>query len=172
MSQPHSEPMHLPIPIAQACDPHEARRIVERHTLYAVLAGVVPNPLVAGMAVKSIQLKMLYQLSKHYNLAFSKGLAHSILVIIVAGLAATLLIRAFNWLLPPLNPLDIVRRIGTLAIGGGAETFAVGYIINQHFAAGGTLSDFSILKSRQQLAAAYTEGQQVARQALSGTNKA
>ena len=148
-----------------------AHYIIESNTALAAIAGALPYPFISGMAVKSVQLKMIYQLSLEYRQPFSENLARSVLLIIVAGLIASMVIKVFNLLMPRTSVWGLASNLTTLALGAGAETYVVGYIIKQHFDTGGNLRNFSLKKSRGNLAKLYEEGKLSVKKLANGKNK-
>ena len=148
-----------------------AHYIIESNTVLAAVAGAVPYPFFSGMAVKSIQLKMIYQLALEYRQPFSDNLAKSVLLIIVAGLIASAVVKVFNLFVPRTSALGIAANLTTLALGAGVETYVVGHIIKQHFDTGGNLKNFSLKNSRSNLAKLYEEGKLSMKKIADGKNK-
>ncbi len=140
-----------------------AQRIVEANMRWAVLIGLVPYAFTAGMIIKIIQLKMIHQLSVEYQVKFTENLGKTIVLVLIAGLTATTIVNALQFLIPRYNPLGFISNTVTLAIGSGALTYAVGHIMINHFESGGTLENLNVEKSRQHLSKMINEGKEVAR---------
>lgn len=85
-------------------------------------------------------------------------MVRSVLLIIGAGIAASGIVSVFSLVVPRNSPLGLFSNLSALALGAGAETYAVGYVMNKHFESGGTLESFDLKKSRQHLSDLYAEG--------------
>ncbi len=144
------------------CTDNRAQQILEQNILLSIIVGAIPYPFLSGVALKTLQLRMIYQLSRLYRVKFSENLAKSILLILVAGLASTSIASALSYFIPRTTSMGVATNLFALAMGSGAETFAVGYIMQRHFAAGGTLDNFDVPKSQEYLAQLYEEGKDIA----------
>lgn len=146
-----------------------ARDLIERNFLLSLIVGAFPYPFIAGMALKALQLKMIYELTAEYRIGFSENLVKSIILIIVAGFVATTAMGVFNRFVPRATPMGFATNVLTQAIASGAETYAIGHIMRLHFESGGTLQDFNIQKSRKHIAKLYEEGKSAAKDAVDKT---
>jgi uncharacterized protein (DUF697 family) len=142
----------------------EARHIVRNYVIAGAVIGAFPSPFFSGMAVKVLQTRMLYLLCKTYKVSFSENLAKGIVLVIAAGLVGAGLSRAFSLAVPRTSPLGIATHSAAMAVGVGAETYAIGYIVRRHFENGGTLENFDLKIPKEELQQLYRKGMVAARQ--------
>jgi len=119
-----------------------AVKLVERFSLWAGGAGLIPVPFVDLATVGGVQIQMLRRLSQIYGVPFSKNQGKSI----VAGLAGSMIPATSA--LGTASVMKGVPFVGTLisalampALSAGA-TYAIGMAFIEHFESGGTLLDF------------------------------
>lgn len=113
--------------------------IIKRYSLIAAGVGLVPVPLLDAALVGSIQVKMVYDMAKAFNLPFVEARIKTLVASIIGSVA----------------PAGASQYVGKLAkmvpvIGGPAYfvvspalaytcTYAVGRLFAEHFKSGGTL---------------------------------
>jgi uncharacterized protein (DUF697 family) len=130
-----------------------AADLVERYTAWAAAAGVIPVPLVDVAAIGGVQVKMLRELAKIYDVEFSENLGKSIMgtllgAIVPAGVASA----ASAGVMSALKFVPIVGTvISSIAMPAcsAAATYALGKVFILHFASGGTLLDFNPKEYRE-----------------------
>jgi len=121
----------------------ESNRIVQSYMGWSTGAGLIPLPLVDLAAITAVQLRMLYSLSHHYKVPFSRDAAKSIVGALVGGGGAYLLAA------PTGSLLKLIPVVGQLAgmlaepAVAAAATYALGKVFIQHFESGGTFLDFN-----------------------------
>ncbi len=125
----------------------EASQLVDRFSLWAGAAGLVPIPIVDVAVVGGVQIQMLRKLSEIYGVPFSDNLGKSVLAgvagaVIPASTATTAAMGAGSLIkgMPGLGTL--VGALTMPAVSAGA-TYVIGKVFIQHFASGGTLLDFN-----------------------------
>ncbi|MGD0282880.1 MAG: DUF697 domain-containing protein [Dissulfurispiraceae bacterium] len=137
-------------------------KMIKNYAMGAMGVGLMPLPAVDLVALSALQLKLLYDLSKFFNVEFSKekgknligALLGSCIPVAVAGPLASL--------------MKVIPIIGvtTGALTGvavfGASTYALGKVFVQHFESGGTFLDFDPAKVKDFFAEQYKEGRKVA----------
>ena len=119
-----------------------ARKLVERFSLWAGAAGLLPIPVADLAAVAGLQIQMLRRLSQVYDVPFSKHRGKALL----AGFAGTMI--------PASTGVGMASLIKSVPIAGSAigvmttpalavaATYVIGLAFIEHFASGGTLLDF------------------------------
>jgi len=119
-----------------------ARKLVERFSLWAGAAGLLPIPVVDLAAVAGLQIQMLRRLSQVYDIPFSRHRGKALL----AGFAGTMI--------PASTGIGMASMIKSVPIAGSAigamttpalavaATYVIGLAFVEHFASGGTLLDF------------------------------
>lgn len=119
-----------------------ARKLVERFSMWAGAAGLLPIPVVDLAAVAGLQIQMLRRLSQVYDVPFSRHRGKALL----AGFAGTMI--------PASTGIGMASLIKSVPIAGSAigamttpalavaATYVIGLAFIEHFASGGTLLDF------------------------------
>jgi uncharacterized protein (DUF697 family) len=119
-----------------------ARKLVERFSLWAGAAGLLPIPVADLAAVAGLQIQMLRRLSQVYDVPFSRHRGKALL----AGFAGTMI--------PASTGIGMASLIKSVPIAGSAigvmttpalavaATYVIGLAFVEHFASGGTLLDF------------------------------
>lgn len=117
----------------------ETDTIINRHVIWAAGAGLIPVPLVGFGAVTAIQIDMIKQLSKFYDVSYSESKGKTW----ITALGGSFLARI------GADMLKAVPGIGTL-IGGismaatsAGTTYAIGQVLNKHYSQGGSEADFN-----------------------------
>jgi uncharacterized protein (DUF697 family) len=120
----------------------EAERIVNSYVGWSAGAGLIPLPLIDLAAITAVELKMLDDLAKFYDIPFSRNAAKSIIGSLVGG-AGTVLAAV-----PAASIVKFVPLVGGIAgmltepAIAAAATYALGRVFIQHFESGGTFLDF------------------------------
>jgi uncharacterized protein (DUF697 family) len=124
-------------------------------------AGLIPVPFVDLAAVTGVQIKMLSELSKVYEVPFEKNrgklIAGSLIGSVVPGALGAV-----------GSALKVVPVIGSLAgapamvLFCGASTWALGKVFIQHFESGGTFLTFDPEAVKEYYKAQFEDGKKVA----------
>src|SRR5262245_2396166 len=120
-----------------------ATKVVDRFSLYAGGAGLIPIPAADLAAVAGVQLQMVRKLSEIYGVPFSANLGKS-LIASLAGVAIPASTAAGVG--SALKGIPIVgTAVGALTMStvSAGATYLIGRTFIQHFASGGTLLDFN-----------------------------
>lgn len=120
----------------------KAQSIIKRHVLFSSGAGLIPMPIVDVVAVTAIQLDMVKQLCKLFGQDYQESSGKAF----VGTLTGTTLTRIAAANIGSF--LKAIPLIGT-TLGGitvsafsGATTYAIGQVLSQHFATGGSITEF------------------------------
>lgn len=119
-----------------------ANDAVRTYALIGLAPGILTHPLLTGVALAGVQLKMLQRLTKVYDVAFSKELGKSLIGALVGSSLAP---ACAVGLVPVVGPA--IGAASMIALGG-AVTYALGKVFIQHFESGGTLLTFEPDKMR------------------------
>ncbi|MBC7775772.1 MAG: DUF697 domain-containing protein [Phycisphaerae bacterium] len=135
----------------------KSSEIIKNHLGFSLGAALIPLPGADLLAVSGVQLNMLRQLAKLYNVSFFDNLGKTIVSAIVGGSAARLgasLVKA----IPGVGTI-----IGELSmpILSGASTWALGRTVANHLHRGGTLEDLDLTKARKIYETEIEEGKKV-----------
>lgn len=113
----------------------EADKIIDRYTLYTAGMGLIPAPLVSTLIMGGIQVIMIEQLARLYEVEFKSSREESVVGAFVGIIAGV----SFYEFIPNMG--KIASGIG-FAVIGAVSTYAIGRAFARHFEQGGTLVDF------------------------------
>jgi uncharacterized protein (DUF697 family) len=144
-----------------------AEALVRKNVYIAAGLSIVPIPLFDMVALSGLQLNMLYRLSKHYEIPFSKDVVKEIVASLVGGLAPAAVAQQFSYSFMKAIPL-IGAALGGLALPilAGASTYALGKVFIQHFESGGTFLTFDPKAVKEHFARLHEEGRGVVLEAV------
>jgi uncharacterized protein (DUF697 family) len=120
-----------------------AMKLIERFSLAAGAAGLIPMPLLDLAVVTGLQIDMVRRISRIYGVPFSETRIKALL----ASLAGSMIPGSSG-----IGVASMVKGVPVIGTAVGAfatptlftgATYAVGVAFVQHFAAGGTLADFN-----------------------------
>jgi uncharacterized protein (DUF697 family) len=138
-----------------------ADRVIMTSSLMAAGAGANPLPGWDIAAVAGVQLKMLADLSKLYDVPFTQNIGKSAIGALVGGLGPTYLARgslgAAVKVIPGVGQL--VGMVALPALSGGC-TYALGRVFVAHYESGGTLLSFKPKEFSSRFAAEVKAGMQ------------
>lgn len=140
----------------------QAGKVVKKYMYWSMGAGLIPIPILDMATVSGVQLKMLSEISKIYEVKFSENAGKTIIAALLGGITAGALTRSS--LTSFVKSIPIIGFIGSLSmpIYSGAATWAIGKVFIQHFATGGTFLNFDPQKVKDYFADLYKQGQTVA----------
>jgi len=149
-----------------------ANDLVKKWMWWTMGAGLIPVPFVDLAAVTGVQLKMLSDLSKLYEVKFSENKGKAIISALLGSIVPNSLAGGGVG-----SILKMVPLVGTflggisMALFSGAATYAIGKSFIQHFESGGTFLDFDPVKVKGYFNKQFEEGQVIARE-MEEQNKA
>ncbi|MDC0835513.1 putative protein/domain associated with GTPase [Geitlerinema sp. FC II] len=132
----------------------EAEAIVRTHVLWSMGGGLIPIPLVDFAAVTAIQLEMLQQLARTYNVDYSQSNGKAF----VSALTGTTFARLGASLLKAIPGVGTLIGGASMSITSGASTYAVGQVAINHFANSGNLNNFVEDQVKQAYDVAFERG--------------
>ena len=119
--------------------------IIHRHARYNAVAGLVPVPLVDLAIISGVQMKMLAELARLYDIPFAdqslKSYVGSLLGAIVPVSPVSGGLMSVVKAVPLIGPLLTVAVVPGVA---SASTWAVGRVFLAHFEKGGTFENLNI----------------------------
>lgn len=140
----------------------DAHEVIQRNTFWALGAGVLPLPLFDLAAITAVQLKMLRDLSKVYDVPFSQGIVRKAVTSLLVGVGGVGLGSVIG-----LSLLKFVPVVGTslgavsIPVVSAMLTRAVGRTYVLHLESGGTLTDFDARKMRKHFHDEYVRSREV-----------
>ncbi len=113
--------------------------IIKNHVIWSMGAGLIPIMAADILAITALQLDMIRQLSKVYDVSFKETRGKAIVTSITATTLTRMGARSLVKFVPVFGSF-----VGgaALSVFAGASTYALGQVFIQHFNAGGTILDF------------------------------
>ena len=108
----------------------KAESIIINHVVWSMGAGLVPIPMLDIVAVSAVQLDMVRQLSKVFELDFSETQGKAMITSMTGSTLAKLGARAVIKLIPGIGSIVGGVAMATLS---GASTYALGEVYKKHF---------------------------------------
>lgn len=112
--------------------------IIQNHMIWSMGAGFIPVPIVDLFAVSAIQLDMIRQMCKVYDIDFKETEGKAIITALTGSSLARIGARAVKFI-PGVG--SILGGV-TMAVLSGGSTYALGEVFKKHFETGGTFLDF------------------------------
>lgn len=143
-----------------------AQNIIRNNVLWSIGAGAVPVPIFDLAAITVVQIKMIYELSRLYEVPFNRSLVANLIASLVGSAGSVIpggiIALGFIKLVPVVGMVGGLASIPTAA---AAATYAVGQTFLMHFESGGTLLTFEPEKVKEFYAEQLAEGKKVAKNA-------
>ncbi len=132
--------------------------IIRNHIVWSMGAGLIPLPIADIAAVSAVQLDMVKQMSRVYDVNFDEMQGKTLITTLVGSSMARVAASAVK-LIPGIGSL-----VGSVAMPvlSGASTFALGQVFKQHFETGGTFLDFDVDRLRKYYTEQFEKGKKVA----------
>jgi uncharacterized protein (DUF697 family) len=111
----------------------QARKIVERHTLYAAVGGLIPLPIANVAGITAIIMRMVKALSGIYEVPFERDRARSIVMGLMGGAVPTGLAAMTTSTLALVAPGSALVGLVVSSITAGALTRGIGLIFIDYF---------------------------------------
>jgi uncharacterized protein (DUF697 family) len=142
-----------------------SKAIVRKYMYWSMGAGLIPVPYADMAAVTGVQIKMLADLAKHYEIPFAKNKVKEIVAALIGGalpgpIAGSMLGSAVK-MVPVVGPIIGGVSVPLLA---GATTYAVGTVFVHHFESGGNFIDFEPAKVKEDFKHEFEKGKNAAQE--------
>jgi len=135
-----------------------ANSIIKNHMIWSMGAGFIPVPIADLFAVGAIQLDMIRQLCKLYDVDFKQTEGKAVITALTGSGLARLGARAVKFI-PGVG--SILGGI-TMSVLSGASTFALGEVFKKHFETGGTFLDFDPERLKKYYHEKFEKGKEMA----------
>ncbi len=133
--------------------------IIKNHMIWSMGAGFIPVPLLDFAAISYIQLDMIRQLAKLYEVDFKETEGKAIITSLTsAGLAKAGAARAIKFI-PVIG--SYLGGVAT-AVLSGASTYAIGEAFKRHFDKGGTFLDIDLNSLKKMYMDKFEKGKDIA----------
>ena len=135
-----------------------ADSIIRNHIIWSMGAGFIPVLMADVFAVGALQLDMIRQLCKVYDVEFQEVQGKAIVTSMTSSALARVTAGRLVKLIPGIGSL-----IGGMAVSSfaGASTFALGEVFKKHLSSGGTILDFDIDRLRKFYKEKFEKGKKV-----------
>ena len=137
-----------------------ADSIIKNHTIWSMGAGFIPVPIADFFAVSAVQLDMIRQISRVYDLDFKETQGKAIITALTGSSLARLGARALKF----VPGVGAVLGGVTLAVLSGASTYAIGEVFKKHFETGGTFLDFDLTRLKDMYNEMFEKGKEYAKE--------
>jgi len=139
-----------------------ADQCIKQHTAGSMVIGIVPIPLLDLAGLLALQLKMLYSLSKIFEVEFKSNMGATAVRHLASGITPVSVSVPVIASLSKFVPVIGQTLSGTsLVVLNGAATYGIGRVFQQHFAAGGNFQDFKPVEMRDYFNEQFKQGLQM-----------
>jgi uncharacterized protein (DUF697 family) len=145
-----------------------AQNLIKNYVLAATGVSLIPMPLADLGAIMALQVKLIHGLAKHYDVPFKENIAKSLVTSLLSGATSVVGIMGLASLAKSIPLLGTLGGMGSVAVTGGAVTYAVGQVFAKHFESGGSLFDFDPAKMKSLFKRELKKGKEAAAEAKSG----
>lgn len=138
-----------------------ADTIIRNHVIWSMGAGLIPVLVADIFAVSALQLDMIRQLCRVYDVDFSETQGKAIVTSLTSSTLARIGAGSLVKIIPGVGSL-----LGgvTVSIFAGASTYALGEVFKKHFESGGTILDFDPARLRKMYKEKFEKGKKYAQE--------
>jgi uncharacterized protein (DUF697 family) len=137
----------------------KADTIIKNHMIWSMGAGLIPVPIADFFAVSAIQLDMVRQIAKLYDLDFTETAGKASITALTGSGLARMGARAVKF----IPGVGTVLGGITMSILSGASTYATGQVFIKHFETGGTFLDFDPARLKKYYNEQFEKGKKMAK---------
>lgn len=141
----------------------KALKTTRNYMWWSMGAGLIPVPFLDLAAVSGVQVKMVAEIAKIYEVPFhearGKALVGSLLGSIVP---ASLSFGAIGSMLKAVPAVGALAGAPAMVMFSGGAAWALGRVFIQHFESGGTFLNFEPDQVKEYFKQQFAEGQKVA----------
>lgn len=139
-----------------------AETVIRNHVIWSMGASyIIPLPIADVFAVSALQLDMIRQLCRVYDIDFAETQGKAIVSALTTSTMARAGARSLIKIIPVVG--SVVGGI-TTAVINGASTYALGEVFKKHFSNGGTFLDFDTDRLKKLYREKFEKGKKVARE--------
>lgn len=137
-----------------------AETIIRNHVVWSMGASfIVPIPVADVFAVSALQLDMVRQLCRVYNISFAETQGKAIVTSLTSSTLARAGARSLIKLIPGVG--TVIGGV-TTSVFNAASTYALGQVFRKHFENGGTFLDFDVERLKNIYREQFEKGKQMA----------
>ena len=134
--------------------------IIKNHMIWSMGAGLIPVPIADFFAVGAIQLDMIRQMCKLYDIDFKEKDGKAVVSALTGAGLSRLGANAAIKFIPGLG--SVVGGV-TMSVLSGASTYAIGEAFKTHFETGGTFLDLDTTRIKKMYDELFEKGKAMAR---------
>ena len=138
---------------------NHADTIIRNHVIWSMGAGLIPVLVADIFAVSALQLDMIRQMCRVYDVNFSETQGKAIVTSLTSSTLARIGAGSLVKLIPGIG--SIIGGV-TVSVFAGASTYALGEVFKKHFESGGTILDFDPARLRKMYKEKFEKGKKVA----------
>lgn len=139
-----------------------ADTVVRNHVIWSMGASfLIPIPIADIFAVSALQLDMIRQLCRVYEIDFAETQGKAIITSLTSSTLARAGARSLIKLVPGIG--TVIGGV-TVSIFNGASTYALGEVFKRHFESGGTILDFDTDRLKKLYREKFEKGKKMAEQ--------
>jgi methyl-accepting chemotaxis protein len=131
---------------------------LKKHVSLSMGVALIPIPIVDFVSVTAIQMSLLSEIAEKFGVPFSKEKVKSLLFSLVGGSIPVAANMPVASMIKSIPVIGTVSGLITMPIISGASTYAIGKLFIQHFADGGTFSNFEPQNAKENYAKMSEEG--------------
>lgn len=140
----------------------EVDQIITDHVVFSMVAGAIPLPILDIAAITAVQLDMLKQLAKKYEINFDDEIGKSLVTSIFTASVGANIGRAGASAVKAIPGVGTILGIGSQIVLAGATTFAIGHVFNMHFKGANPLESFNFESMKHMFDEFLKKGQEFA----------
>lgn len=139
----------------------QADNIIRNHVIWSMGAGFIPVLIADIFAVSALQLDMIRQLCRVYDVDFQETQGKALVTSLTSTTLARLGARGLIKLIPGIGSLIGGATVSAFA---GTSTYALGEVFKKHFESGGTILDFDPDRLRKYYREKFEKGKTVVKE--------
>ena len=120
----------------------KALKTIKNYMWFSMGAGLIPVPFVDLAAVSGVQLKMVAEISKIYEIPFQESRGKAVIGSLVGFVLPHATACGLGSLLKAIPVVGTLAGAPAMALFCGAYAWALGNVFIQHFESGGTFLNF------------------------------
>ena len=136
----------------------QADNIIRNHVIWSMGAGFIPVLVADIFAVSALQLDMIRQLCRVYDVDFQETQGKALVTSLTSTTLARLGARGLIKLIPGVGSLIGGATVSAFA---GTSTYALGEVFKKHFESGGTILDFDPDRLRKYYREKFEKGKTI-----------
>lgn len=137
---------------------NHADTIIRNHVIWSMGAGFIPVLVADVVAVSALQLDMIRQMCRVYNVDFSETQGKAVVTALTSATIARVTAGSITKMIPVIGSM-----LGgvTVSAFAGASTYALGQVFKRHFESGGTILDFDPARLKKVYQEQFEKGKKI-----------